>query len=229
MALLPQSRAEQIIFFEAHLPLWQADPASIGLSPAQVAVLAAQIASARAALTAAEIQRIEAMSATEKFHIEADGMTDTGSDLIRLIRAHAAITNDPDVYARSGLPIPKTGGVLPPPGTPRSFQLEVHQDGGILLTWKCPQPRGASGTLYEIERLIGRPTASNRSAIIATVGQRRFLDTTLPAQAGAGGADGITYTITALRGTQRGSPAQFRFRIGASDVSMLPQYVRIAA
>lgn len=224
MPLLPQSRADQITFFETHLPLWQADPASIGLSPAQVAGLAAQIASARAALTAADIQRIESMSATQNFHLETDGMTGTGTDLIRLIRAHAAITNDPDVYVRSGLPAPASGSPLPAPATPRNFQVTLQPTGAILLKWKCPQPRGAMGTLYEIARRIGPSSSTNRSALIATVGRREFLDDSIPASAGAGGADGITYTVTAVRSTKRGAPSQFRIFVGNSQVTSAVSY-----
>lgn len=215
MALLPQSREQRIQFYEAHLPLWTAaPPAAIGLTAGQLTAINTLVTAARASLTAAETARIAAKDATANFYNKTGSMDALGTDLIKIIRAYAATQNDPNVYVLAGIPAPSSGSPVPPPGTPTNFEANLLQDGTVKLKWTCTNPPGAGGTIYEVRRRIGAPSATNPLTLIATTGSREFTDGTIP-PGESGGADGILYQITAVRSTKRGNPAQFTIRIGA--------------
>ncbi len=216
MALIPSSLEEQIIFFETHLPLWAVAPAAIGLSAGQVTSLSTATTAARAAFSGAEGARMASKNATQNFYNKTGTMTELGTDLIKIIRAFADVQDDPNVYVLSGIPAPQPGQPVPPPGTPTNIRVELLQGGAVKLFWKCPNPPGAPGTVYEVQRLIGAPTGSNVPVILGTVGKREFTDLTLPRGA-AGDEAGITYTITAIRSQTRGNPMEFNLKLGANQ------------
>ena len=35
------------------------------------------------------------------------------------------------------------------------MSLQLDQDGNLILTWKCDNPAGSSGTIYQVWRQIG--------------------------------------------------------------------------
>lgn len=96
--------------------------------------------------------------------------------------------------------------MLPPPGTPFDFRVGLRQDGSIEMGWKCNNPSGGGSVVYEILR----SDAGGPMTFVSNAGERESLDATIPA-----GTDTATYQITAMRGTDRGSPAQFNVRFGA--------------
>ena len=132
-----------------------------------------------------------------------------GAGLIRNIKNKAESTNNPEVYALAQIPPPATPSPVPPPGTPFDLRVELLQTGAITLSWKCPNPAGAAGTIYEVQRKLGTsPTAAFE--FIGAAGVRNFTDETLPL-----GPTLVTYRITAVRSTTRGNPAQFILTFGS--------------
>ena len=77
-----------------------------------------------------------------------------------------------------------------------------------MLKWKCANPVGSVGTLYEVRRKTG----TSAFTLLSTEGTREFTDESLPA-----GATGVTYEITARRTTVRGMPAQFNVNFGVGS------------
>ncbi|MBM4108026.1 MAG: hypothetical protein FJ255_04340 [Phycisphaerae bacterium] len=113
-----------------------------------------------------------------------------------------------DDYVLAQIPPPATPGVTPPPGTPFAFTVGLLQNGALELKWKCANPSGTQGTIYEVKRSIGGPPAGALTFVGAT-GVKSFTDETLPS-----GSAPVTYQITAVRSTSRGSPAQFTVNFG---------------
>ncbi len=60
--------------------------------------------------------------------------------------------DDPEVYSFAQIPPPAVPGAVPPPGTPFDFRTALLQNGAVELKWKCQNPAGASGTIYEVTR-----------------------------------------------------------------------------
>ena len=89
------------------------------------------------------------------------------------------------------------------------FAERLNPDGSLKLTWKCPNPPSAPGTIYQIARRIGTGAFS----ALTSVGTRSLTDTTVPA-----GTASVTYRITAVRSTTTGLAAEFivNFGTGAS-------------
>ncbi|MBK7405794.1 MAG: hypothetical protein IPJ41_14530 [Phycisphaerales bacterium] len=127
--------------------------------------------------------------------------------MIDTIKNFAQTTDDPNVYVLAQIPPPAQGGTVPPPGTPFDFRVGLRQDGSVELAWKCNNPAGAGGTVYEILR----SDAGGPMTYVESVGVKKFLDETVPANSGP-----LTYQITAVRSTLRGSPAQFTVLFGTS-------------
>ncbi len=210
MGVLPPGRIRQIEWFEQRLDAWAADPAMIGLSLGQVAQLATDITAARADYEAAQQARNQSVSATVGFHASADTLVGNGRDLIATVKAFAEASDDPLVYARADVPPPAAPGVVPPPGTPTGFRVALRGDGALALSWHADNPSGSSGTIYEIMRSDN----DGPMAFLATVGGKRFTDTTVPAGVGS-----VVYQITGVRSTSRGAPARFIVRLGTTPTT----------
>lgn len=203
--ILPDDAAGRITFFEVHQQPWADHAVAIGVSGAAVAALGVRTAEARAAQTAQAVAYGQARSATLALQLAASAMTTAGTDLIRQIKAKAA-TDGPAVYSLALLPAPAKPSPTPPPGTPTAFTFTLNQTGALMIQWKCRNPRGSSGTMYEIARCIG---ADGPLVTLGVAGRKRFIDDTIPA-----GVRGITYQITARRSTAQGMPARFTVNFG---------------
>lgn len=212
MGVVPDTRLGKIEFYEAHtLPggPWAANAAAIGLTPAAVTALGTLTTQARAAFNAAEAARQAAKAATQNFYDKVRAMHNgpgAGSDMIQTLRTWAESKNDPNVYTLAQIPPPATPGVTPPPGTPFEFTVGLLQNGALELKWKCNNPSGTQGTIYEVKRRTGGSGAFN---YIGSSGVKSFTDDTVVA-----GSPSVTYQITAVRSTQRGNPAQFTVNFG---------------
>jgi hypothetical protein len=95
-----------------------------------------------------------------------------------------------------------------------SFRVLLEPTGSLAISWKCNNPEGTSGTIYEIKRKTG--TAA--PAYIGATGVRNFTDNTVPSSAAA---SGVTYQITGVRSTARGVTAQFvvNFGVGGPGIT----------
>jgi hypothetical protein len=218
MGVVPDSRLGKIEFYEAHALAggpWAANAANIGLTSAAVTALGALTTQARAAFNAAEVARQAAKTATQNFHDKVRAMHNgpgAGSDMIQSIRNWAESKNDPNVYVLAQIPPPATPGTTPPPGTPFEFRVGLLQNGALELRWKCNNPSGTQGTIYEVKR---RPGSSGAFGYVGSSGVKNFTDDTVPA-----GSPSVTYQITAVRSTQRGNPAQFTVNFGVGGTGL---------
>lgn len=209
MGVVPDSRLGKIEFYEAHIAPWTSNAAAIGLTPAAVTALGTLTTQARAAFNAAEAARQAAKAATQNFYDKVRAMHNgpgAGADMIQTIRNHAETKNDPNVYVLAQIPPPATPGTTPPPGTPFDFTVGLLQNGALELRWKCNNPSGTVGTIYEVKRRTG---GSGAFGYVGSSGVKNFTDDTVPA-----GSPSVTFQITAVRSTQRGNPAQFTVNFG---------------
>jgi hypothetical protein len=211
MAIVPSDRVAKLVFYEAHITPFTTNAVAIGLTAPSVALLATATSDTRAAYTAHIAAQAAAKAATAAFYDKvrimhnAPGM---GADMIQQIKTKAEITNNPNVYTLAQIPAPALPSPIPAPGTPTNFTVALLGDGSLELKWKCANPAGAAGTIYQLQRRVG--TATDWTFAGAT-GSRTFIDSSLPA-----GASPVTYLVTAVRSTARGNPAQFTVSFGAA-------------
>lgn len=218
--ILPQSRVGRIEFMESHVAAWAASASAIGTTPAAVAAATARTTAARAAFQAHQLAQEQARAATQTFYDAVAAMSDSASDIIKQVRARAA-TDGSAVYTLALLPVPAAPSPSPAPGTPTAFNAALNPDGSLRLSWKCANPRGTQGTIYQIARSAG----GGPLIILGTSGKRSYTDSTVPA-----GAASVEYQITALRSTRVGTPARFGVKLGVAGGAAVASFqTRLAA
>ena len=212
MSIVPDHRIGKLAFYESHLPAWSLHAAEIGLNAASVAALGVLTAAARADYDAHIKAQNAARAATQKFYDSVRAMhagPGAGADMIQTIKTHAQVTSDPAVYALAMIPSPSTAGATAPPGTPFKFTTALREDGSIELKWKCGNPSGTVGTIYEVMRSVN----GGAMTFVGATGVKSFADDTLPS-----GSANVTYQVTAIRSTARGKPAQFTVNFGVGSI-----------
>jgi hypothetical protein len=211
MSIFPQSRLGKIEFYENRITDWAANAAGIGLTPTAIADLTTLVEAARAAYSESEKARIASQAATQAFYDAVRAMHNgpgAGSDMVDQIRGFARRTDNPQVYVIAQIPAPQPASSIPPPGTPFGFTVGLLETGAIELKWKCINPEGAGGTIYEVRRRTGVNPASP-FVYVGGSGTRNFTDNSLPS-----GSSPVTYQVTAARSTVRGNPGQFTVAFG---------------
>lgn len=188
MAVLPESRAALVAWFEARLPVWALDPTGIGLTAVQVSDMAALVAAARSALTAQTNAINAKLAATSTMHVQTDAVRSFGGDLVKVIKNYADLTNNPLVYDEAQVPPPAPPTPAGPPPQPTELVASVLLPFGIGLTWKGSVAQSAYFGIYR--QLPGESGFS----LIDTSKTKSYQDTTVPA--GTARAD---YYIAALR------------------------------
>jgi hypothetical protein len=138
-----------------------------------------------------------------KNNLEAQ-IREKSSQLAKIVEATPTVTDEQKIDL--GLNVRKVPEPIGAPGTPTDFAVQVLPDGTLVLTWKCANPAGASGTTYNVFR---RTTSTGPFDFLGTSGQRKFIDNTLPAN-----SQQITYQIQAIRSTALGANAQFLVNFG---------------
>jgi hypothetical protein len=207
MGLIPPTINGKIELFQSKVAPWTSNAAAIGTSPTIVSDMAAKVTACNTKLAAAVAAREASKNATNDLHLAVRDLVTAGSDILKSIRAKAAQDGD-GVYVLAQIPPPATPGPVPAPGTPTDFAVAIRGDGSLALKWKCPNPPGSAGTIYQVSRQLG---ADGAFVMIGASGSRQFIDATLPAGAGNGP---VTYQIVAIRSTAAGAPAQFLVRFG---------------
>lgn len=206
MGVLPKATQDLLDFCDAHVSVFVTNAVAIGLTPAQATTFKNAAGLARenfnAAITADNVKK----AATHTSQMSISALRKTAADTIALVKAFADASATPaTVYDLAQIPMPAAPSPAPAPGTPTDFTAGLDQSGVVTLKWKCANPPGISGTIYECRRKTG----TGSFVFVGAVGTREFADSTLPA-----GSVGVTYEITAVRSTQRGDPAQFNVNFG---------------
>lgn len=209
MSIVPDTRFGKLEFYEAHLQPWTTHAVAVGLTVPAVAALATATANARAKYDAQVAAQQAAKAATLDFHQAVAAMhsgPSLGADMIQTIKTYAQTTANPGVYVLAEIPPPATPGTTPPPGTPSNFTVALLANGTLKLKWKCSNPPGTNGTIYEVRR---REAGEADFSFVGGTGVKGFEDTTLPT-----GSAPVTYEVTAVRSTARGDAAQFTVNFG---------------
>ena len=204
--ILPEGAIRRVEFFETREADWQTSATLIGTTSAAVTALTAKVTAAREAFNAQQLAFAQAKAATQAFRDAERAMTLAGTEIIKQVKARAA-TGGNAIYTLALLPVPATPAPLPPPGTPSDFTAALNPDGSLKLRWKCANPAGAGGTIYQVSRKVGTAAFS----VIGGSGNKIFVDAICPA-----GVPAVTYQVQAVRSTAGGTPAQFIVNFGVT-------------
>lgn len=208
MRLVPKKTDERIAFFQAHLDVFAERAEQIGITPADAAELAALTAEAREAYRAQRMAMQAARSATGRLREAMAKMSRSGSGIILKVRAKAQTSGGDAIYALAHITPPQQASPVGTPGKPGSFSSSLCVTGPLTLRWKCKHPRGCDGVVYQIWRSVG---GSHEYEPLGTVGEKMFVDQSLPMGAGQ-----VTYRVQALRSTTAGPVATYSIDIGVA-------------
>lgn len=205
MTIVPKSIPELLDWAEVHGDVWNAAPATIGLTAPQAAAFKTKAQTARASVVNQDAANQVKLAATVTARSDVSSLRSSAADLIAIIKGFAENSANPEVvYSAAQIPPPAPPAPLGPPGTPFEPVVSLRGDGAVMIKWKCNNP--GAGTVYEVSRRIG---GSGAFGYIGVTGTREFVDETLPL-----GADGVTYQIVGIRSTARGNTAQFNVNFG---------------
>ena len=216
MPIVPVQTTAKIEFYENHVTPWNANAVAIGTTVAAVTDLDTKTQAARAAFNAQQAAQQAAKSTTIDLKLAMAAMADAGADIIKQIRAQGAIVGD-SVYSLAEIPAPAIPSPKPPPGTAYQLSVLLNGDGSLNLGWRCDNPPGTSGTIYQIFRQVG---GTGDFTYLGGVGEKRFVDETVP-----GGASFVTYKIQAVRSTAVGMWNTFNVQFGTNAGGMMTAMV----
>lgn len=198
--VLPRSIADRIAFFEQRLPIWAASHAEIGLDASDIVALDAVVSQARAAFEEAQEARSLARAKTLLQDEALAAMLAVARAQVRVVRAHAAKTRNPAVFAAAQIPAPNDPAPLGPAQTPTGLTSRLLTGGAVELVW---QGSRTGGTSFHIHRSLVMPGGSGSAyALIGTSEERRYVDTTVPY-----GLQQAAYVVVAVRSGGRSEPS----------------------
>lgn len=209
MAIVPTNKQDRLVFYEGHIGMWTEHYSDLGITSAECAALAALITAGRAAYTTQVDNAAIARASTSDANIAIAAIHALGAPMIAKIKAYAETTNDPGVLNTAGLPQPSPDSPVGPPGKPTDFTVLLNQGGSLTIKWKCTNPIGGTGTVYEVQRRLspGGPF----TYVGVSGGDKTYNDETLPA-----GSTGVAYRVTGLRSGLRGPTVQCDVNFGVS-------------
>lgn len=211
MNLVPRSKSGLILFYKVRLEKWAERAEQIGTTSDAVDDLVAKTEAARAAYTQQQIALQTARSATLRLDNALEELATAGSSIIRQIRGRAGVAGD-SIYSLALIRPPDEPAPAEAPGKPQDLTVSLCVTGELMLNWTCDNPRGTSGTIYQVWRRVG---PGGRFEYIGASGKKKFNDDTLPA-----GASFVTYQIRAFRSTKAGPPTQFNVQFGGVNREM---------
>jgi hypothetical protein len=204
MSVVPKKFADRIQFFQERITLWTTNATAIGTTAAEVTALGAQTQAARDAFEAQRDAQNAAKAATEALKQAVATMSNSGAAIIEQVRTKARSAG-PGVYPLAQIPVPATPAPAGPPGKASDFTAELTERGELNLKWKCANPVGTTGTVYQ----IWRRDNGGQAIYLGGCGTKEFVDRTIPA-----GVNSIVYEIQAVRSTALGPWATFNVVFG---------------
>lgn len=225
MALVPTRILDALQFCESHYPGWLTNATQIGLTTSSATSFKTATIAARAAYDAHQAALMSARAAGVTAANAISAMRASAGDTVRLIRAFAETQANPDsVYTIAQIPPPATPSPRPAPEQPRDFTVELVPGGALTLKWKCPNPSGAAGVVYQIKRKL---MTESEYTNLGAIGVREFTDETVPSSAAVSG--GVVYVVQAQRGELYGDeslPFVVTFGIGGGgSLAILNAYI----
>ncbi len=218
MGLLPENHAARIAWFQSRNAIWTTNATAIGTTTTAVTDVAAKATTATTALAAQETAQNAAKAATDTLVNAMNALSNAGMAIVEQVRTKARSAGD-GVYPLANIPAPATPTPVPPPGQPTDLQVTLDATGVLGLTWKCVNPTGGRGTVYNVFRRIG---ASGEFTFIGGSGMREFTDSMVPA-----GSPLVMYKIQAVRSTAVGPWNTFNVFLGVdtSGATMITSVV----
>lgn len=217
--VFPAKNSELVGVVNDLTTIWtDAPPVDIGLDLPRVVAVKNANSAAAVAQTDMIAKRAAAETSTATFNEACRVVRQLGGAAVRTIDGFALATDKPDeVWNLAGIPAPKTPSTLPPPGQPGSITAQLNSLGELTLKWKCTNPRGVTGVIYQVLRGLNGATP----ALFDLVGEKTLVDGTIPA-----GTTTVTYLIRARRGSSMGQPSSdfmVRFGVGGNGVFIASQ------
>jgi hypothetical protein len=210
MSVIPRKLLEKIQWAESHVEPFNTNAVAIGTTVVEAAAFQDKTEAARAALTAADAARNASKDASLTLKNAIAAMDIAAQGIVEQVRVKAKTTNNTGVYALASIPAPALPSPVAPPGTPSHLAVVLNGDGTLILTWRCENPSGASGTMYQVFR--SNSGSDGDYIYLGGTGEKRFTDETVPA-----GATSLTYKIQAVRSTAAGMWATFNVFFGANS------------
>lgn len=209
MSVVPKKLLEKIQWAEAHVTPFNSNAVAIGTTVLEASAFETKTQAARDALTGSENARNAAKDATITLDAAIAALDVSAAGIIKQVRAKAETTNNVGVFALASIPVPATPGPVGAPGTPSELKVELDGDGSLILAWKCANPVGCHGVVYQVWR--STTGGDGEFSYVGGSGSRKFVDTTVPA-----GAASLTYKIQAVRSTAVGMWATFNVLFGTN-------------
>lgn len=207
MSVIPETKVGKIDFCLRRVQPWTQNAVEMGSSAQAVADWSDQVLAVQSAYKAQQSAQLAARDATLHLNITLESLMDATASIIKQVRARADLAGD-GVYALASLPVPAAPSPAPAPGKPDELSVQLDATGALILTWKCDNPAGTRGTMYEVRRQIDA-AAAGEFTYLGSTGSRKFIDATLPA-----GTAQVTYQIQAVRSTLAGPVARFIVNFG---------------
>lgn len=207
MSTQPRGNAGKIVFCEEHVSPFTTNAVAIGTTTAAVTAWSALVTAARSAYNTQQAALAAAKDATVNVDLAVDAMMTATSSIIKQVRAKADLSGN-GVYSLASLPVPAKPSPKGAPGQPTNLKVSLAVTGELTLKWKCPNPTGTSGTIYQVWRKIG---VNGELTYLGGTGMREFVDDSLPA-----GSTNVMYQIQGVRSTVIGPCNQFNVNFGVS-------------
>lgn len=213
-------RTAVVTWGNSHKNIFVTNAAAIGLSTSQANAYKNAVDDLVAKLAAQEDARNAARTATTNADKSFATMLSTQGDTIRLIRAFAEATSNPQaVYTLAQIPPVATPTPLAPPAQPTKLTVSLDAANGFInLAWKASNPDGSQGTSYIVKRKLPTETAFS---FIGVTGVKKFVDKTFFA-----GPDSVQYTVQGQRSDSSGPVSEvFTVNFGQAPGGGLAAFV----
>lgn len=208
MAVIPDTKNEQIQFAEQHAPVWTTAATGIGLTTAQCTAITAATTAARTSYTAAQAARQSAKAATLQADTDLAALHTLLAEAVKTIRLFAESTSDPAVYVKAEIPAPAAPTPAKPPTQPVELKAVIGTMGELTIQWR-PAASSAgfdsstAGVIYTVRRKLAGQSAFSyigtaKPGRAGSRGLTSFIDDALPAN-----AQGIQYVVQGVRSVGR--------------------------
>lgn len=231
MTVIPPNQLEALEFCESHWPVWNEDPALVGLTDPMVAAFKELTQTVREDFNNAQAARLASRAATTTLKTSMAQLRENASELIAQVKAFADLQEvPPTVYAAARIPLPASPSPLPAPGKPTNITIALGFNGSITLSWDAVDSAASSGAMFMVSRKIAGQSdyVGIGAAPGSTTESRRctFTDATCPASAAASGA---RYIIQGYRGSRAGeASAAINVQFGVDGGVFVPASTRAA-
>jgi hypothetical protein len=210
MSVVPKKVVDRIQFYEDHIAPWTTNATAIGTTTTAVTNLETLTQAARDAYDAQQAAQETAKAATETLKQAVDAMSIAGATIIEGVRYKSRTAGD-GVFPLAQIPAPATPAPVGDPGTPNTFKAAINADGALGIKWKCTNPTGCTGTVYQ----IWRKCDGGEMLYLGGTGAKEFTDDTIPT-----GTSSIVYQIQGVRSSSAGPWAQFNVNFGLGTTTV---------